>query len=50
MYRHGSAENDPPRRWLREQIKTVVGESIAVVAERESRKPEAGRTGGQMRG
>jgi DNA-binding transcriptional LysR family regulator len=29
MYWHESAENDPPNRWLREQIKKVVDESLS---------------------
>jgi DNA-binding transcriptional LysR family regulator len=29
MYWHESAENDPPNRWLREQIKKVVDETFA---------------------
>ena len=29
MYWHESAENDPPNRWLREQIKKVVDEIFA---------------------
>jgi hypothetical protein len=28
MYWHESTENDPPNRWLREQIKKVVDESL----------------------
>ncbi|MGZ4856072.1 MAG: hypothetical protein ACXVKH_12785, partial [Candidatus Angelobacter sp.] len=28
MYWHESAENDPPNRWLREQIKKVVDETL----------------------
>jgi DNA-binding transcriptional LysR family regulator len=31
MYWHESAENDPPNRWLREQIKKVVDETFAEV-------------------
>jgi DNA-binding transcriptional LysR family regulator len=30
MYWHESAENDPPNRWLREQIKKVVDDSLSV--------------------
>jgi hypothetical protein len=29
MYWHESAENDPPNRWLREQIKKVVDETFS---------------------
>jgi len=32
MYWHESAENDPPNRWLREQIKKVVDEIFAELA------------------
>src|SRR6476620_6778435 len=32
MYWHESAENDPPNRWLREQIKKVVDETFAETA------------------
>lgn len=39
MYWHESAENDPPNRWLREQIKKVVDDSLSAVAEPESRRP-----------
>ena len=39
MYWHESAENDPPNRWLREQIKKVVDDSLSVVEEPESRRP-----------
>ena len=39
MYWHESAENDPPNRWLREQIKKVVDESLS-----EAGEPELKRT------
>jgi DNA-binding transcriptional LysR family regulator len=39
MYWHESAENDPPNRWLREQIKKVVDDSLSAVVEPESRRP-----------
>jgi len=39
MYWHESAENDPPNRWLREQIKKVVDDSLSAVIEPESRRP-----------
>lgn len=39
MYWHESAENDPPNRWLREQIKKVVDESLS-----EAGGPELKRT------
>jgi hypothetical protein len=32
MYWHESAENDPPNRWLREQIKKVVDATFAAPA------------------
>ena len=38
MYWHESAENDPPNRWLREQIKKVVDESLAAAGEPELRR------------
>ncbi|MBZ5504718.1 MAG: LysR family transcriptional regulator [Acidobacteriia bacterium] len=38
MYWHESAENDPPNRWLREQIKQVVDKSLAEVSEPESKR------------
>ncbi|HEU4414389.1 MAG TPA: LysR family transcriptional regulator [Candidatus Angelobacter sp.] len=44
MYWHESAENDPPNRWLREQIRKVVDESmIATVGPRDVRKQVAAR-------
>jgi DNA-binding transcriptional LysR family regulator len=39
MYWHESAENDPPNRWLREQIKKVVDDSLSAVVEPEIRSP-----------
>jgi len=39
MYWHESAENDPPNRWLREQIKKVVDESLSAMDESELRRP-----------
>ena len=38
MYWHESAENDPPNRWLREQIKKVVDDSLLAVDEPESKR------------
>jgi DNA-binding transcriptional LysR family regulator len=38
MYWHESADNDPPNRWLREQIKKVVSDSLA-----ETQEPELKR-------
>jgi hypothetical protein len=32
MYWHESAENDPPNRWLREQIKKVMDETFTEAA------------------
>ena len=46
MYWHESTENDPPNRWLREQIKKVVAESLpasAPVMRRAARGPEKNR-------
>ena len=45
MYWHESGENDPPNRWLREQIKKVVDESLAT-GDRELRRgaPSAEKT------
>ena len=31
MYWHESAENDPPNRWLREEIRRVVAESLPTI-------------------
>ena len=39
MYWHESAENDPPNRWLREQIKKAVDENLAAADELEVRRP-----------
>jgi DNA-binding transcriptional LysR family regulator len=39
MYWHESAENDPPNRWLREQIGKVVADALSAVVEPESRRP-----------
>jgi len=39
MYWHESAENDSPNRWLREQIKKVVDDSLSAVVEPEIRRP-----------
>src|SRR4029077_19411741 len=44
MYWHESAENDPPNRWLREQIRKVVDESLS---KRES-GARAGLRNGQL--
>jgi hypothetical protein len=47
MYWHESAENDPPNRWLREQIKNVVDEIFAEatpVARARARRPEKPRS------
>jgi DNA-binding transcriptional LysR family regulator len=41
MYWHESADNDPPNRWLREQIKKVVADSLA-----ETQEPEPKRRAG----
>jgi DNA-binding transcriptional LysR family regulator len=57
MYWHESAENDPPNRWLREQIKKVVDDSLSAVDEPEPRrasrsaekKPPATRGGRRKR-
>jgi DNA-binding transcriptional LysR family regulator len=38
MYWHESAENDPPNRWLREQIKQVITQSLAPADEPESKR------------
>ncbi|HET8888612.1 MAG TPA: LysR family transcriptional regulator [Candidatus Angelobacter sp.] len=46
MYWHESTENDPPNRWLREQIKKVVAESLPAgesVMRRAARGPEKSR-------
>ena len=39
MYWHESAENDPPNRWLREQIKKAVDDNLAATDELEPRRP-----------
>ncbi|HEY2496945.1 MAG TPA: LysR family transcriptional regulator [Candidatus Angelobacter sp.] len=44
MYWHESAENDPPNRWLREQIKKVVDDSF-MADEPELERPTRSRTG-----
>lgn len=41
MYWHESADNDPPNRWLREQIKRVVEESFVELAEPQPRRKAA---------
>jgi DNA-binding transcriptional LysR family regulator len=38
MYWHESAENDPPNRWLREQVKKVVDGSLSAAPEPELRR------------
>jgi DNA-binding transcriptional LysR family regulator len=38
MYWHESAENDPPNRWLREQIKQVADESLSAAGEPEFKR------------
>ena len=38
MYWHESAENDPPNRWLREQIKQVADESLSEAGEPELKR------------
>jgi DNA-binding transcriptional LysR family regulator len=38
MYWHESAENDPPNRWLREQIKKVVDDSLFAAGEPELKR------------
>ncbi|HEX3585850.1 MAG TPA: LysR substrate-binding domain-containing protein, partial [Candidatus Angelobacter sp.] len=46
MYWHESTENDPPNRWLREQIKKVVAEALPTsepVSHRASRSSEKNR-------
>jgi DNA-binding transcriptional LysR family regulator len=51
MYWHESAENDPPNRWLREQIKKVVDETFAEPAPEprgRARKPEKVRPRPQL--
>ena len=46
MYWHESTENDPPNRWLREQIKKVVDESLPVSG---PALPRAARSSGKNR-
>ena len=46
MYWHESTENDPPNRWLREQIKKVVDESLPVS---EPALPRIARSSGKNR-
>ncbi|HWF04450.1 MAG TPA: LysR substrate-binding domain-containing protein, partial [Candidatus Angelobacter sp.] len=41
MYWHESADNDPPNRWLREQIKKVVNDSLAETQEPEPKRRAA---------
>jgi DNA-binding transcriptional LysR family regulator len=41
MYWHESADNDPPNRWLREQIKKVVSDSLVEMQEPEPRRRAA---------
>jgi DNA-binding transcriptional LysR family regulator len=51
MYWHESTENDPPNRWLREQIKKVVAESFPAaepVLRRVARSPEKNRPTPQL--
>jgi DNA-binding transcriptional LysR family regulator len=38
MYWHESAENDPPNRWLREQIRKVVNDHLSATEEAEPRR------------
>ncbi len=39
MYWHESADNDPPNRWLREEIARIVDESLNVTAELAAKAP-----------
>jgi DNA-binding transcriptional LysR family regulator len=51
MYWHESTENDPPNRWLREQIKKVVAESFPAaepVSRRAARGSEKNRPAPQL--
>lgn len=51
MYWHESTENDPPNRWLREQIKKVVDESLPAsepVMRRADRSSEKSRPAPQL--
>lgn len=51
MYWHESTENDPPNRWLREQIKKVVDESLPApepVSRRAARSSEKNRPTPQL--
>jgi DNA-binding transcriptional LysR family regulator len=43
MYWHESAENDPPNRWLREQIKKVVDDSSIAAADVVQKGPQKKR-------
>ena len=40
MYWHESAENDPPNRWLREQIKKVVDEALLKLSRSAQRRAQ----------
>jgi DNA-binding transcriptional LysR family regulator len=45
MYWHESADNDPPNRWLREQITKVAEDAIqAIAAPPKAQKKQAART------